>query len=67
MTIRHKDIRYATKTSNYATKTLVIPQRHQLSHEDTSYATKTSICHKDYDIWVGNYWVIICYSPRVKA
>ena len=78
MTSRHKDVRYATKTSVmpqrhqlchkdiiYFTKTLVVPPRHQLCHENINYATKTSIrpkdrvpryqCHKDYDIWLGNY------------
>ena len=39
MRSHHKDVRYATKTSSYAAKTLVMkisimPRRHQLCHED---------------------------------
>ena len=34
MTSHYKDIRYATKTSSYATKTLNMPQRQQLCHKD---------------------------------
>ena len=47
---RHKDVRYATKTSSYAMKTSsyamktsITPRRHQLCHEDINYAMKTSI------------------------
>ena len=40
-TSRHKDVKYATKTSSYAMKTSVMPQGQQLCHEDINYATKT--------------------------
>ena len=54
MTSYHKDVRGAPKTSSYATKVSIMPQRHQLCHKDISFAMKTSvmpqrhqICHKD--------------------
>ena len=54
MTSHHKDTRYATKTSVMPwrhqvmpRKHQVMPRRHQICHEDINCATKTSIRHKD--------------------
>ena len=64
-TSRHKDVRYATKTSVMPRRHQVMPQRHQICYEDINYATKASIrhkdrvpryhCHKDCSIWLGNH------------
>ena len=43
MTNLHKDVRDATKTSSYATKTSIMPRRHQLCHKDINYTTKTLV------------------------
>ena len=45
MTSRHKDVKYATKTSSYATKT-------SIRHMD---GVPRYQCHKDYSIWLGNH------------
>ena len=45
MTSRHKDVKYATKTSSYATKT-------SIRHMD---GVPRYQCHKDYGIWLGNH------------
>ena len=60
MTSPHKDVRYATKTSSYATKTSVMPQRHQSATkrgcQDTNVTETTTFG-----------WVITCHGPMVKT